>query len=179
MFMQQRISKRHGEWIETCIATLLKVLLGIFHIHVTESVFKSVVQFIKFGMVGVSNTLLSYCIYAGTVWTFQHKDIFPKIGYLIAQLGAFFISATWSYCLNSYFTFRDTRRKTIKEWICGLLKTFASYSFTGLGCSTLILVILVGKLNLSPYLAQAINLMIGIPLNFTLNKLWVFRNASR
>lgn len=176
--MQQRIRKRHGEWIETCIAALLKVLLGIFHIDVSESVFKSVVQFIKFGMVGVSNTLLSYCIYAGTVWGFQHNDIFLKNGYLIAQFGAFFISATWSYCLNSYFTFRDVRKKTIREWICGLLKTFASYSFTGLGCSTLILMILVGKLQLSPYLAQAINLMIGIPLNFMLNKLWVFRNVS-
>ena len=128
--MQQRI-KRHGEWIETSITVLLKVLIGIFHMHVSESAVKSVVQFIKFGMVGVSNTLLSYCIYAGTVW------------------------------------------------IYGLLKTFTSYSFTGLGCSTLILMLLVGELHLSPYLAQAINLMIGIPLNFTLNKLWVFRNASR
>ena len=176
--MQQRIKKRHGEWIETSITVLLKVLVGIFHMHVSESAVKSVVQFIKFGMVGVSNTLLSYCIYAGTVWTFRHKDIFSQNGYLIAQLGAFFISATWSYCLNSYFTFRDTRKKTIKEWIYGLLKTFTSYSFTGLGCSTLILMLLVGELHLSPYLAQAINLMIGIPLNFTLNKLWVFRNAS-
>lgn len=178
--MQQSIRKRrHNEWIEDCIMALLKYLSKFLRIHVSESALHSAVQFIKFGMVGVSNTFLSYCIYASTVWTFHHKDIFPKNGYLIAQLGAFFISATWSYCLNSYFTFRDTRKKTIKEWICGLLKTFASYSFTGLGCSTLILMLLVGELHLSPYLAQAINLMIGIPLNFTLNKLWVFRNASR
>ena len=178
--MQRSIRKRrHNEWLEDWIMALLKYLSKFLRIYVSESALHSAVQFIKFGMVGVSNTLLSYCTYAGTVWIFQHKDIFPKKGYLIAKLGAFFISATWSYCLNSYFTFRDTRKKTIKEWIYGLLKTFASYSFTGLGCSTLILMLLVGELHLSPYLAQVINLMIGIPLNFTLNKLWVFRNASR
>ena len=176
---QNRRERKYGEWIEKCIVNLLKALLGIFRIHISDSFFQNIVQFIKFGLVGVSNTLISYCVYAGTVWTFHRRNIFPKEGYLLAQVGAFFLSATWSYCMNNYFTFQDRCKKTIREWILGLFKTFASYSFTGLGCSTLILIVLVKRLQLSPYLAQVINLILGMLLNFILVKSWVFHKTSK
>lgn len=169
---------QHGAWLEKIIAFFLTSFFKFLGIDVTDLMFGNIVQFIQFGMVGVSNTVISYCIYALSVRLFQFKQWFPETGYLIAQIDAFFLSATWGYFWNNYFTFQEHQKRSAQEWITGLLKAYISYSFAGLGCSTVILYYLVGQLGLSPYVGQAINLMVGIPLNFLLNKLWVFRRQS-
>ena len=53
------------------------------------------IQFIKFGIVGFSNTVISYVLYTGGLLLFRKLRIFGSIDYLAAQLIAFVISVLW------------------------------------------------------------------------------------
>jgi hypothetical protein len=49
--------------VESVLFTVLKKLFLFFHYELTEEMFGTFIEFIKFGIVGVSNTLVSYLIY--------------------------------------------------------------------------------------------------------------------
>lgn len=55
-----------------------------------------------------------------------------------------------------------------------LLKTYISYSFTGLFLSSALNWLWIDVAGLSKMIAPLINLCITVPLNFVLNKFWVF-----
>ena len=59
-----------------------------------------------------------------------------------------------------------------------LLKTYVSYSFTGLFLNSVLLVLWVRYLGISEFVAPVINLMISVPINFIINKFWAFRSDS-
>ena len=124
-------------------------------------------QFFKFGLVGLSNTIISYVSYAVLV--------FIGTNYLISNIFAFIISVLNSYHWNKKYVFKtniDAKNSEIKT----LLKVFVSYSFTGLVLNSLLLLIWVDQFKISEYIAPVINLVITIPINFLLNKIWAFRN---
>jgi len=127
------------------------------------------VQFIKFGLVGVTNTAISYGIYALGLWIGIH--------YIIASIIAFIISVAWSYLLNSTFVFKKDNGENRVWWIV-LLKTYASYALTGLIINNILLYVWVDSLEVNKYLAYFINLCITVPLNFILNKFWAFRKRK-
>ena len=52
-------------------------------------------QFIKFGMVGVTNTLLSYFLNIATLYLLRDKGL--SYDYMIANVVAFLISVLWSF----------------------------------------------------------------------------------
>ena len=56
-----------------------------------------------------------------------------------------------------------------------LVKTFISYSFTGLFLSSVLLVLWVQVMHISEFVAPIINLLVTVPLNFIINKLWAFK----
>lgn len=123
-------------------------------------------QFLGFGMVGVTNTLLSYSVYALLVWLGAH--------YLIASGTAFILSVAWSYMLNNRFVFKESEGEN-RIWWKILLKIYASYAVSGLVLANILLYVWVGLLAVNEYLAYFINLFFTIPLNFILNKYWAFR----
>lgn len=57
-----------------------------------------------------------------------------------------------------------------------LLKTYVSYSFTGLFLNSIFLILWVQIVGISEFIAAIINLLISVPLNFIINKFWAFRS---
>lgn len=133
-----------------------------------ESDFKTawMVQFIKFGLVGVTNTILSYSVYSILIWLSVH--------YILASIVAFIVSVAWSYMFNNRFVFKKAANED-RIWWRILLKTYASYAITGLVINNIMLYVWVDVLKINEYLAYLINLGITVPLNFILNKFWAFR----
>ena len=119
-------------------------------------------QFIKFGLVGVSNTLISL----GTYYLLY----FLGINYLIANTVGFIVSVLNSYYWNNKYVFKKTQNGHLKP----LIKTFLSYGSTFL-LSTFLLFVMVQWLGISEVLAPIISLVITIPLNFLMNKFWAFK----
>jgi len=56
-----------------------------------------------------------------------------------------------------------------------LIKTYISYSFTGLFLNSALLVLWVDVLHISEFVAPIVNLLISVPLNFIINKFWAFK----
>lgn len=130
------------------------------------SINKTIIQFIKFGIVGFSNTLISYAIYSILVYIGLH--------YLLASIIAFFISVLNSFFWNNKYVFKKNGEQK-RNIFHSLIKTYISYGFTGLILQNLILFIFIDILHISKYIAPFFGLIITIPLNFILNKLWAFQ----
>ena len=129
---------------------------------------KTIVQFIKFGIVGGMNTILSYLIYLGLVSLGIH--------YLIADSIAFVITVFISYLLNGCFVFgcKGKRKFDFFE----LIRVYASYSFSSLFLSLFLLWIEVELLGIPKQIAPMISLFFTIPVNFILNKFWAYRKRE-
>lgn len=143
--------------------------------EITDEAFKSVIQFVKFGIVGLSNTIISYVIYAVGLVLMQKIQFLPDYDYLWAQIIAFVLSVLWSFYWNNKMVFNLENGKE-RSLLKSLIKTFISYSFTGLFLSSILLFLWVDVLGISEYIAPLINLMITVPLNFIMNKMWAFKN---
>jgi len=126
-------------------------------------------QFIKFVLVGLTNTAIAFAIYSSILLLGGH--------YLLGNIVSFLLSVAWSFLLNSRFVFRK-KQGEIRVWWRTLLKTYLSYSITGLLLANGLLYLWVDVLRISQYVAFFINLAVTIPTNFLLNKLWAFRSES-
>lgn len=67
------------------------------------------IQFIKFGIVGVTNTVVSYVINVATLFLLGHAHIFQRWDYIIANTVAFILSVLWSFTGTTswYLTWRE------------------------------------------------------------------------
>ena len=129
--------------------------------------YKSTIQFIKFGIVGFSNTIISYAVYFFCVWIGMHYQLANIVGFIISVLNAYY----WS----SRFVFvKQTGEE--RGLVSSLIKTFVAYSFTGIALSAILLWLLIDKMALSEYIAPLLILLITVPLNFILNKYWSFKS---
>ena len=126
-------------------------------------------QFIKFGIVGLSNTFISYAMYATLT--------FLGIPYLLANVTGFLLSVLNAFFWNNRYVFRKSDDETRILW-WSLAKTFLSYAGTGLVLANILLVVFVEKFGISKYIAPILTLVITIPLNFLMNKFWSFRTTS-
>lgn len=170
--------RNFGSWIWTIIEKLVWIVLNLlFKIlgkELTEESFKTFMQFVKFGVVGLSNTLISYLIYVISLLIFRKMGILLRSGYLVAQVMAFILSVLWSFYWNNklVFTLQEGEGRSVVK---ALVRTFISYSFTGLFLSSVLLVLWVRIMQISEFVAPIINLLVTVPLNFIINKLWAFK----
>lgn len=126
-----------------------------------------VVQFIKFGIVGVSNTAISLAIYYLFIWIDQALYQWGNIiGWVVSVANAFF----W----GNRVVFKSTENSA-RDVLKRLGKSYLSYGATFL-LATLLLYLEVEKFGWSAWLAPVLNLLVTIPLNFLVNKFWTFRN---
>ena len=125
-------------------------------------------QFIKFGIVGGINTVLSYGIYFVGIRLGLH--------YAAANFVAFVITVFISYVLNGNFVFKEDGGSRFD--IKALLKVYASYSITSLFLTTILLWFEVDILGLPEEIGPIINLFITVPVNFLLNKFWAYRKSK-
>ena len=135
------------------------------------------IQFIKFGIVGISNTAINYFIYLIMLNVFEGLQLFREYDYYISAIIAFIISVLWSFYWNNRFTFKLENGEK-RSFGNALIKTYISYSITGVLLHNLFLYIWISKLGISKELAPILNLLFTIPLNFIMNKLWAFKSEK-
>lgn len=166
-------------WSIICkiVQFVLKFVFRMIHCELTDEILNTVLQFVKFGIVGVSNTVISYSVYAISLIAFQKAMIFPKYNYFLAQAIAFIISVYWSFYWNNKYVFVIGAGEKRNLWKA-LFKTYMSYAFTGLFLNMILLYIQVNLLHISAFIAPIFNLLISIPLNFIINKFWAFKTQT-
>lgn len=158
--------------IEKILTDLITHMSSLFGCkQVDPEKLNSLLQFVKFGIVGLSNTLISYFLYSGGLILFHRFELFEQADYFVAQAVAFVVSVAWSFYWNNKVVFGDTSQK----WWSKLIKTYISYSFTGLFLSAFLLWIWIDYIGISEYIAPLINLAVTVPLNFMINKLWTYK----
>ena len=121
-------------------------------------------QFIKFGIIGASNTIVSTSIYYLFIW------MDPKL-YFVGNVVGWIVSVFNSFYWNNRFVFT----KSEFSWGQKLLRTYLAYGGSFI-VGSITLVVLVSVLGVSEWLAPWINIVITIPLNFVLNKFWAFKS---
>lgn len=119
-------------------------------------------QFLKFGIVGISNTLVSLMVYYFLIHLSVHYIIANTMGFIAGVLNAYY----W----NNRYVFE--KKKNISA-MSVLAKVFIVYGLTFI-LNTGFLFIMVNFLNISIYVAPIINVCILTPFNFLLNKYWAF-----
>lgn len=153
-------------------------------------------QFIKFGLVGISNTIVSYAVYCISYYLF-HTNVY------VANILGFIISVLNAYIWQSLFVFnsKEQEREHKQPWWRVLLKTYAAYAFSGLFLSELFLFLWLDVIHISKYLepisawitgmgivltakeaavsiAPFLNMIFTIPINFCINKFWVYNKKK-
>ena len=162
-------------------------------------------QFLKFGIVGGSGTVVNLAVVylskriGESTWGIDVTDIFlPLWGtdfnirwYNVFTILAFMVANTWNYQLNRMWTFRAVAKVS---WLRG----YGPFVLTGIGALVVSQIVLVGLMNpTSPialpvdifdgstglrtpfYWASAISIIVAMPVNFVINKLWTFRNTPK
>lgn len=128
-------------------------------------------KFIKFGLVGISNTILSYAINMLALYLLKSYNL--SWDYILANIVAYFLSVLWAFYWNSRYVFNISK---VKGYTRGkmLLKTYISYGFTGILLANVLSYIWINIVGLSKGLAPLFNLLVSVPLNFIINKIWTF-----
>lgn len=127
---------------------------------------EAIIQFLKFGVVGISNTLVALVIY----YIFLHIN---ERLYLVGNIAGWLISVANAFYWNNKFVFSSENsgwRTTLRR----LGKTYLSYGGTFL-VSAALLYVEVDILHWSAAVCPILNLFVTIPANFLLNKFWSFR----
>ena len=133
---------------------------------------KVCVQFIKFGLVGVSNTAVSYLL--NILILFLLRDAAWEQDYLLANVVSFTLSVFWSFYWNNRFVFQENDGENRNIWKA-LGKSFLAYGFTGYILNNALSYVWISVFHISKYIAPLINVVISVPINFVMNKLWAFR----
>ena len=129
----------------------------------------SVEQFVKFSLVGVSNTLISWAFYYLFLWIDERLYMVGGvIGGIVSIANAFF----W----NDRFVFKSTDNHW-KSRLKRLGKTYVSYGGTSLFGMALLWVE-VNLFHMNKAILPVLNLLISVPLNFVINKKWTFKQKS-
>ncbi|MCM1192071.1 MAG: GtrA family protein [Butyrivibrio sp.] len=136
---------------------------------------KPYIQFVKFGLVGASNTLVFYLLYAGIL--FLLRGLAWKQDYILANVTAFTISIFWSFYWNNKYVFKKTENGRRNIWKA-LGKCFLSYGFTGYILENVLSFIWIEGMGISKYISPLLNMIFTVPANFFLNKLWAFRDKN-
>ena len=123
-----------------------------------------IARFVKFCLVGVSNTLVSWACYYFFLWI--NEDL-----YLAGSIVGAVVSIANAFFWNDRFVFkgdRNDRRSRLKR----VGKTYISYGGTSLlGIALLWLVVRLGA---DKMIAPVLTLAVTVPLNFVINKFWTF-----
>lgn len=158
---------------EAAVDSITRAILGALPVRLSEEKIQAIVQFVKFGIVGASNTVISYAI--NVLVLLLLKPLNVPWDYIAGNTVAFILSVLWSFYWNNkyVFTVKDGKSRNIGR---ALLKTYVSYGFTGIVLNNILSYVWINLLGVSKYVAPIINLVISIPLNFIINKFWAFKS---
>lgn len=155
---------------------------------------KTFCQFVKFILVGLCNTIVSYLIYTLAYYI-------CNFNYHISNALGFIVSIFVAYILQNKFVFKELNDQHQRIWWKVLVKTYVTYLFSGLIVTELLLVLWLNIIHIEKYLdplisllksyniyvnnrslavslAPFLNMIFTIPINFFLNKYWAYRSKS-
>lgn len=122
-------------------------------------------RFLKFGTVGVFNTLITLASY-----TFF---IYIGINYLISNVLGYGLGVLNSYYWNKKWVFHDGSKNS------GVFYKFVAVNLFTLGFNTFILFLLVNQVGLHPVIANIFAIGSGLLLNYFLNAKWTFNSKQQ
>ena len=153
----------------------LQEILKFLHIHLSDKMIDALLQFIKFGIVGLSNTLISYVINVIILVIMSPLNI--TWDFIAGNMVAFLLSVLWSFYWNNRFVF-TVKEGEARSIFTALLKAYISYGFTGIILNNILSWIWIHAIGISKFIAPLINLIISVPLNFVINKFWTFKSKK-
>lgn len=140
-----------------------------------NNIFFAFKQFLKFSLVGLSNTLISFIITYGVIFSVAYffegivSDDFLLV--FIASFLGFFVGVLNSYYWNNKYVFK----KTTKGNLVPLLKSYVCYGVIFIFSYILNSFILKDIFGFSNIYIPVMQIFICTPLNFISNKLWAFK----
>lgn len=123
------------------------------------------IKLIRFSIVGVGNTLVNWSI-------FIILNVFG-VYYIISNIIAYIIATVNSYIWNSSWVFKYGQGLNINTSV-----KFFILNLVGLTVNTTIMYILVDILNFNKFIALVIASVLVVIMNYTINKLWVFKEKK-
>jgi len=122
-------------------------------------------QLIKYCIIGCCCAGIDFIIY----WLLVHIASFP---YILANIISVHSGIFASFCLNRHFTFK-MKNKILFRFI-----SFYSIGIIGLMISSVMLIILIEKIELNELVSKAFTVTIVALIQFILNKYISFRNGK-
>ena len=122
--------KKIWDLIEKCMHFCV---FRIMRLRISEEAWNKLCQFVKFGIVGLSNMLIYFIVYVISVAL--------SVNYLVSSLIGFFVSVINSYYSNDRYVFTEEEESRI--WWKTFIKTFLAYTGTGLIPNNLLLILWV------------------------------------
>jgi len=141
----------------------MKTLFAKLGIHNRKDFWKFCLQFIKFGIVGVTNTFITLAV--------QYLLLALGLAYIAAYIIGFLTGVANSFLWNSRFVFKASQAGSKKRFLRLLLVNLLT-----LAIGTATLALQVEYLNISEKVAIVLNVLITTPINFIFAKFWVFRD---
>ncbi len=119
-------------------------------------------DFIKFAIVGLGNLFVSLITY--------YILVYFSINYQIANIGGFITGSLNGYIWNKIWVFKSSKKNG-----SSIIKFYLTYLSTWF-LSAILLYIWIEVFKISDIVAPVINVFITTPINYLLNKYWVFKN---
>jgi len=149
------------------VVFIIRILLGKLGITDLVSFKAFIVQFLKFGTIGVFNTLFGWSIYYLFLW------INPEI-YQVGNAFGWTLGVLNSVFWNRKFVFNDTTERFLKILGRAYLAYGASFLLT-----IALLHIQVEWIGIPAAIAPLICLVFTVPLNFLISKFWAFKSFKK
>lgn len=121
-----------------------------------------VTQFIKFGVVGVGNTLLTFAIFTVLLKVFG-------VWYVASSAIGFIAGATNGFLMNRSWTFKGHNGGSLAPLRWGVVQG------CGLLCNLGVIYLLVDDAALDELIAQAIAILFVVGATFYVNRIWTFK----
>lgn len=148
------------------------IIVKVLHLSVLNKNWDGFMQFVKFGIIGLSNTVISYILNVAVLLILSPFSV--SWDFFAGNIVGFLLSVLWSFYWNNRFVFTMQEGQQRSVWKA-LLKTYLAYGFTGIILNNILSWLWITKFGISKFIAPVINLIVSVPLNFIINKLWAFR----
>jgi putative flippase GtrA len=125
---------------------------------------KLMVQFLQFGVVGISNTILAFAVYTVLLKAFG-------VWYVAASGIGFAVGAVNGFLLNRRWTFKEHTGDSLTPVRWAVVQT------CGLAANLALVYAFVGGLRLDELVGQACATAIVTVLTFAANRSWTFRDT--
>ena len=119
-------------------------------------------NFLKFAIVGFGNLFVSLLTY--------YLLVYFSVNYQIANIAGFIIGSINGYIWNKIWVFKSYNRSLVS-----IIKFYLTYLSTWL-LSAILLYIWIEMMKISAIIAPIINVFITPPINYFMNKYWVFKD---